>query len=43
VFRDKQGFSEIFRPGEKDAVKVFLQNEIGIEELYIQNLLGASA
>ncbi len=43
VSRDKQGFSEIYRPGEKEAVKAFLQNEIGIEELYIQNLLGVSA
>lgn len=40
VSRDKEGFSTISRPSEKDEVKTFLENEIGIEELYIQNLLG---
>lgn len=37
--RDKKGFSTIFRPCEKAAIKTFLKNEIGIEELYTQNLL----
>jgi len=40
VSRDEEGFSNIIRPGEKEEVKIFLENEIGIEELYIQNLLG---
>jgi predicted ATPase len=40
VSRDKEGFSTISRPSEKDEVKTFLENEIGIEELYVQNLLG---
>lgn len=39
IYRDKEGFSAISRPGEKEGVKTFLENEIGIEELYIQNLL----
>ncbi|GBD03683.1 Chromosome partition protein Smc [bacterium HR19] len=39
VSRDKDGFSLISRPSGKDEVKIFLQNEIGIEELYVQNLL----
>lgn len=39
VSRDKEGFSTIVRPGEKEEVKKFLQNEIGVEELYVQNLL----
>jgi len=39
IFRDKEGFSTISKPGEKEGVKTFLKNEIGIEELYIQNLL----
>ena len=40
ISRDKEGFSTISRPGEKEVVKTFLENEIGVEELYIQNLLG---
>jgi Predicted ATPase len=39
ISRDKEGFSIISRPSEKENVKIFLKNEIGIEELYIQNLL----
>jgi predicted ATPase len=39
VSRDEKGFSTVSRPGDKEEVKTFLQNEIGIEELYIQNLL----
>ncbi|PKP54519.1 MAG: ATPase [Candidatus Altiarchaeales archaeon HGW-Altiarchaeales-3] len=39
VSRNKEGFSKISRPGDKDEVKAFLKNEIGIEELYVQNLL----
>jgi len=39
VSRDKNGFSIISRPADKEVVKTFLKNDIGIEELYIQNLL----
>ena len=39
VSRDKDGFSTITRPVEKDEIKIFLENEMGIEELYVQNLL----
>jgi predicted ATP-dependent endonuclease of OLD family len=39
VSRDKDGFSTISRPAEKEEVKTFLKNEIGIEDLYVQNLL----
>jgi predicted ATPase len=41
VSRDEGGFSTISRPADKEKVKTFLENEIGIEELYIQNLLEA--
>lgn len=37
--RDKEGFSNIIRPAEKEEVKIFIKNNIGIEELYVQNLL----
>jgi len=40
VSRDETGFSTISRPVDKEEVKTFLENEIGIEELYIQDLLG---
>jgi len=40
ISRNEQGFSEICRPAQKEEVKIFLQNEIGIDELYVQNLLG---
>jgi len=39
VSRDERGFSEIARPGENDDVKAFLENEIGIDEVYVQGLL----
>lgn len=40
ISRDKKGFSIISKPGKKEEVKTFLKNEIGIDELYVQNLLG---
>ena len=40
ISRDSGGFSIISRPGDKEEVRTFLANEIGIEELYVQNLLG---
>lgn len=39
VHRDENGFSRISRPAGKEEVKIFLKNDIGIEELYVQNLL----
>jgi predicted ATPase len=41
VSRDSQGFSTIIRPSEREDVKVFLQNELGLDELFAQNLLHA--
>jgi predicted ATPase len=40
ISRDSEGFSIVSRPGDREEVRSFLANEIGIEELYIQNLLG---
>ncbi|MFA6224824.1 MAG: AAA family ATPase [Methanoregula sp.] len=40
ISRDSDGFSIISRPADKEEVRTFLENEIGIEELYVQNLLG---
>ena len=39
VSRDSNGFSTISKPSENEEIKTFLKNEIGIEELYIQNFL----
>ncbi|RLF76088.1 ATPase [Thermococci archaeon] len=39
ISRDDSGFSSISRPTEKEQIRKFLENEIGIEELYVQNLL----
>ncbi|KYK33411.1 MAG: hypothetical protein AYK19_13595 [Theionarchaea archaeon DG-70-1] len=39
IYRDEHGFSQISRPSEKGEVKTFLENDIGVEELYVQNLL----
>jgi predicted ATPase len=40
ISRDTEGFSVVSRPADKQEVRTFLENEIGIEELYVQNLLG---
>jgi predicted ATPase len=40
ISRDSEGFSVVSHPGDKEEVRSFLANEIGIEELYVQNLLG---
>ncbi|MCK9581034.1 MAG: AAA family ATPase [Methanoregula sp.] len=40
ISRDSEGYSVISHPGDKEEVLAFLENEIGIEELYVQNLLG---
>jgi predicted ATPase len=40
ILRDTDGFSQIIRPGTKKEIRTFLEHEIGIEELFIQNLLG---
>ncbi|MFZ3167132.1 MAG: AAA family ATPase [Candidatus Methanoperedens sp.] len=39
ISRNKEGFSTISKPSDKEEVKIFLENEMGIEDLYVQNLL----
>lgn len=41
VSRDKEGYSIITRPGENEQIRIFLENEIGLDDLLVQNLLGA--
>ena len=40
ISRDDEGFSRISRPASIQEIRDFLESEIGIEELFIQNLLG---
>jgi len=40
ISRDEKFFSTVFKPAEKEEVKSFLELDIGIDELYIDNLLG---
>lgn len=39
VKRDDKGFSKIESPNDMNIVKQFLENEIGIDELFIQNMI----
>jgi predicted ATPase len=40
VSRDAEGFSTLSKPADAREVQNFLEQEIGIEDLFIQNLLG---
>lgn len=39
VTRDKEGSSKLSKPLEIETVKAFLESDLGIEELYVRNLL----
>lgn len=41
VSRDREGYSRVTRPAERRDIQVFLEHEIGLQELFTQNLLGA--
>lgn len=41
VHRTSEGYSEISKPVEAEEIKVFLDKELGLSELYVQNLLEA--
>lgn len=41
VSRDKSGFSRISKPVDSQHVRTFLENDLGVEELFVDNLLGA--
>ncbi len=40
ITRDDEGFSRITKPADSDTIKIFLKNEMGIDDLFVQNLLG---
>jgi predicted ATPase len=39
ISRDNEGFSTICKPADMEVVKAFIKNEIGIHELFVDNLL----
>lgn len=39
ITRDDEGFSRITKPADSDEIKIFLENEIGVDDLFVQNLL----
>jgi len=39
VSRDEDGFSQISKPADKKEVRIFLENNLGIDDLFVQNLL----
>lgn len=39
VSRNDKGYSEISKPIDKEEVKIFLNNKLGIDELFVNNLL----
>lgn len=41
VSRSSAGFAEIIKPIEQEMVNAFLENELGIDQLFTQNLLDA--
>ncbi len=43
VNRDPQGFSSIVRPSESAMVRAFLDKDLGLDDLYVMNLLGSEA
>ncbi|MDE0632016.1 MAG: AAA family ATPase [Caldilineaceae bacterium] len=40
ISRDKNGFSRITKPADSEHVKIFLENDLGVEDLFTDNLLG---
>ena len=39
VHRDKNGFSEVAKPADLETVKIFLSDEIGIDDLFVDDFL----
>lgn len=40
ISRDKNGFSRVTKPADSEHVKIFLENDLGVEDLFIDDLLG---
>jgi predicted ATPase len=42
ISRDERGFSRVERPANNERVKVFAANELGVDELFVDDLLGGA-
>ena len=40
VTRDKTGFSIVSSPKDSETVQRFIKNDLGLDDLFIQDLLG---
>jgi predicted ATPase len=40
IARDKEGFSTVSRPVEREAVKIFLEHNLGLDDVFVQELWG---
>ncbi len=40
ISRDEDGFSTISRPADKEDVRIFLENDLGLDEVFVQELWG---
>lgn len=43
ISRDQDGYSVVTRPKEQETVQIFMENEIGIDDLFVKDLLGVPA
>lgn len=39
IHRDDEGYSQLTKPKEKEEINIFMMNEIGLDELFVQNML----
>ena len=40
ISRDKDGFSRITKPADSEAVKIFLDHDLGVDDLFVDDFLG---
>ena len=40
ISRDKDGFSRITKPADSEPVKIFLDHDLGVEDLFVDDFLG---
>lgn len=43
ISRNEHGFSTVSKPSENEEVKLFLKHELGMDDLYVQDLLGVKS
>ena len=39
MYRNKEGDTEISKPADDNAVKMFVENDLGLDELFVNDLL----